>query len=285
MTHQELVANLRSSHFNKKKTLGQHFLLEESDIERIAEAANVSGGACVLEIGPGPGTLTLALAKRAKTVLCVEIDRSLEPLLSALCAAHPNVRVVYGDVQKLDLGTLTREAFGGDRFDVVANLPYYITSPVVMQLLAKGLPVDALTLTIQREAAERLLAEPGQKNYVAATVYARYFARASILFDIPASAFTPPPHVTSSVVRLDVRPAPFPVASESVYFSVVRAAFLSRRKTLRNNLQAVFALTREDADLVLASAGCAPDARGDALSPEALARVAVALAHIIENAG
>lgn len=222
--------------FSLKKGLGQNFIVDSTVCPRIAESANIDGK-CVLEIGPGAGVLTCELAKRAKKVLCVELDTKLEPILSKTLADFNNTEVYFGDIMKVNLSELIKEKFGNERICVSANLPYYITSPIIMMLLESGLPIDSITVMVQKEAAERLCAEMGTRECGAVTAAVRYYSEPKLLFRIEKGAFLPPPKVDSAVIRLDLKSADeLAKVNSKNFFKVIRAAFSMRRKTLANCL-------------------------------------------------
>ncbi len=226
--------------FSFSKKLGQNFLINPTVCPRMAEACGASPESGVLEIGPGIGVLTHELAKRAGRVAAVELDARLLPVLAETLAGHDNVTVVPGDVLKLDLHRLLREQFGGMPVAVCANLPYYITSPIVMALLESRLPVESITVMVQKEAAQRLCARPGTRECGAVTLAVAYYAEAERLFDVSRGSFLPAPQVDSSVIRLRVRrEPPCAVTDEALLFRLIRTAFGQRRKTLPNALSAV----------------------------------------------
>lgn len=223
--------------FSLSKGFGQNFIINPGVCPRIAEAAGIGPEWGVLEIGPGIGVLTEQLAMRAARVVSVEIDRRLPPLLAETLAGYNNVRIVEGDVLKVDLKALIREEFGDRPVAVCANLPYYITSPILMRLLEERLPVENITVMVQREAAQRLCAPPGTREAGAISYAVDYYAQARQLFTVQPGSFYPAPKVTSAVIRLDVRKTPkgdlTPEAEKSL-FRLVRAAFSQRRKTAAN---------------------------------------------------
>lgn len=259
-----------------KKGLGQNFLVNPSVCPRMAAACGADKESGVLEIGCGVGVLTRELSKVAGKVVCVEIDSSLFPLLGETLADCGNVELVQGDALKLDLDALLREKFGDMPVAVCANLPYYITTPVLMRLLEYGGRFTSMTLMVQREFAQRLAAKPGSSTYGALTASAAFRAKTELLFGVSAGSFFPPPKVESAVVRLTpYAEPPVAVTDEAAYFAVVRAAFAQRRKMLSNALSAVFG--KERALAALAAAGVAPTARGETLGAEQFAAIANAL--------
>lgn len=269
------LRNLLARHgFTFSKALGQNFLVNPSVCPRMAEACGADKDSGVLEIGPGVGVLTRELAARAGKVTAVEIDRRLPPVLAETLAGTDNVHIVEGDALTLDLHALLREEFGARPVSVCANLPYYITSPLLMRLLESRLPVESLTVMVQKEAAERLCAEPGTRAAGAVTLAVRYYAEPEKLFSVPRGSFLPPPKVDSAVIRLRVRKAPpCTVADEAALFRLIRAGFNQRRKTLVNSLTGA-GLTRNGAVALLDGAGISRTARAEELTLEKFARLA-----------
>ena len=253
--------------FRFSKTLGQNFLCAAWVPERIAKEAQLDGGAGVLEVGPGVGCLTVHLAKQAKKVVCVELDRALQPVLAETLADCPNVEVVYADVMKLDLRALAHERFADcERVVVCANLPYQITTPALTAFVEAGC-FESVTVMIQREVAKRICAREGTADYGAFTVLMQWHTETQLLFDVPPGCFIPAPKVTSSVIRLVRRAAPpVPVRSEERMFAVVRAAFNQRRKTLANALSAGLGAPKEQIAAAIAAVGLPETVRGEALS-------------------
>ena len=222
--------------FRFSKALGQNFLINPTVCPRMAEASGVGPASGVLEIGPGIGVLTRELAVRAGKVVAVELDQRLLPVLEETLRDAGRVKVVHGDVMKLDLPQLVREQFPGMAVNACANLPYNITTPVITALLQSQC-FQAVTVMIQREVAKRICAQPGTAEYGAFTLLCQYYAHCEVLFDVPPSCFLPAPKVTSSVIRMTVREAPpVPVGDPALFFRVVRGAFAQRRKTIINSL-------------------------------------------------
>ena len=253
--------------FRFSKTLGQNFLCAAWVPERIADAAGLDGGTGVLEVGPGIGCLTVELAKRAGKVVCVELDRALEPVLAETLAGLDNVELVFADVMKLDLRALAAERFAGcARVVVCANLPYQITTPVLTAFVEAGC-FERITVMIQREVARRICAKENTADYGAFTVLMQWHTAPELLFDVPPGCFIPAPKVTSAVVTMARRETPpAAVSSEKTLFSVVRAAFNQRRKTLCNALSAGLGLPKETVAAAIAAAGLPESVRGEALS-------------------
>lgn len=260
---------LRAFGLHTSKRLGQNFLVDETVVDRIVAAAGVAPGDAVLEIGPGIGTLTQGLLEAGAKVVAVELDRRLVEVLADTLAGYDAVRVVHGDILKTDISREMATA----PFKVVANLPYYITTPILMGILEQRLPVSVLVTMVQKEVAERMVAAPGGKDYGALSVAVQYYTAPEIAFLVPPQAFIPAPAVESAVIRCAVREQPpVTVASEATFFRVVKAAFAQRRKTLANALKA--AGLAADAAAVLAAAGVDGGRRGETLSLAEFAAVA-----------
>lgn len=247
--------NLRAS-----KRLGQNFLIDANVVKAIVAAAEISAGEEVLEIGPGIGTLTQGLLEAGAKVTAVELDKKLPAVLAETLAGYENFKLVSGDILKVDLTELMPE-----KFKVVANLPYYITTQILLALLEKKLPITKIVTMVQREVAERMTAAPGSKIYGAMSVAVQFRAEVRVAFDVPPEKFLPKPEVTSSVVVCDVRPSPVKVADEEFLIKVVRAAFGQRRKTLANSLAGA-GFQRENILQALELAGISAERRAETLS-------------------
>ena len=264
--------------FKFSKSLGQNFLIDPTVCPRMAEECGTDLQTGVLEVGPGVGVLTAELAKRSAKVVSVELDRSLLPVLGETLADYRNVKIVTGDVLKLDLAALLREKFAGMNVVVCANLPYYITSPVIMRFLEERLPISSLTVMVQKEAAERFCAEPGSRSCGAVSAAVRYYAEPEILFNVPRACFYPQPNVDSAVMKLRVLPEPsVTVESSEAFFSLVRAAFGQRRKTVLNSISAGLSLPKERVTHALEAASVPPTARAEQLTLRELAALSDAL--------
>ena len=251
-----------------QKRFGQNFLINENVVCRIADTAGFGDSELgILEIGPGIGTLTQKLAERYKKVIAIEIDTSLLPVLEDTLSEYDNVKVIHGDAMKVDLEALVREEFAGMRVAVCANLPYYITSPVIMRLLETDGLFESVTVMIQKEVAKRICAKPGNADYGAFSLFVQWYMETELLFDVPASCFVPQPKVTSSVIRLKKRTVPQGVVKdEELMFKIIRAAFNQRRKTLVNAISAgVNGITKEAAERAIADSGLDVRVRGEAL--------------------
>jgi 16S rRNA (adenine1518-N6/adenine1519-N6)-dimethyltransferase len=259
--------------FEFSKTLGQNFLINSSVPARIAEGAEIDGK-FVLEIGPGFGCLTKELCMRAKSVVSVEIDRSLLPVLSETLAECENLEIINDDILNVDIASLC-EKYGESGVDVCANLPYYITTPIIMQLLEGGAPVRSVTVMVQKELAKRFVSPPGSPDYGAVTASVMYHTKPKLLFGVSAGSFYPAPNVDSAVIRLDVIPESerVKVRDKETFFRVIRSAFAMRRKTLVNNLSAGFSLSKSEASDILSSLSIPVSVRGEALGIEDFARI------------
>ena len=271
----QMKALLEENGFHFSKAKGQNFLTAAWVPQRIAEEAGVDSAAGVLEVGPGIGPLTEQLCLRAGTVLAVELDRRLEPILAKTVGHFDNLEIRFDDVMQLDLAETVQAAFPGLRPMACANLPYYITSPILTRLL-ESRAFESVTVMIQKEVAQRICAAPGTGDGSAFSVFCHWYAEPRILFDVPPSCFLPQPKVTSTVITLKTRQTPpCPVADEALFFRVVRAAFGQRRKTLSNALSASFpALGKEGVNQVLAACGLPTTIRGEALTMEQFAAIA-----------
>lgn len=258
--------------FTFSKALGQNFLINPSVCPRMAELCGADAESGVLEIGPGMGVLTRELAKRSKKTVAVELDTRLLPVLAETLADYPNASVVQGDVMKLDLHQLIEQEFPGMQVAVCANLPYYITSPVIMKILEEKLPITALTVMVQKEAADRICAKPGTRACGAVSAAVQYYAEPEILFQVSRGSFMPAPNVDSTVIRLNVRPQPpVELRSEEAFFRLVKAAFGQRRKTALNAVSAGLGLPKAQVAEAMERAGIAPNARAEQMTLEMLA--------------
>jgi 16S rRNA (adenine1518-N6/adenine1519-N6)-dimethyltransferase len=254
-------ALLRQHDLHPSKGLGQNYLLDEAILQRITDAAALNPADIVLEIGPGLGSLTRHLARAAGTVLAVELDRKLIPVLETVLADFKNVRLIQGDVLELDLHT----AVPAEGYRVVANIPYYITSAVIRHLLEGGPRPACIVLTIQREVAERICAGPGEMSLLALSV--QLYGRPEIAGRIPAGAFYPPPKVDSAILKIEIHPEPvIPAGRIERFFQFAKAGFSQKRKTLRNSLSAGLRIPAEKAGLLLQQAGIDPQRRAETLS-------------------
>ena len=263
--------------FMFQKKFGQNFLIDTRVLEKIVAAAGVTKDDCVLEIGPGIGTLTQYLAEAAGHVIAVEIDRNLIPILEETLAEHENVTVINQDILKTDIKGLADVYHGGRSLKVVANLPYYITTPIVMSLLEGEDLVDSITVMVQKEVAERMMEGPGSKEYGALSLAVQYYARPEIVANVPPNCFIPRPNVGSAVIRLTKHETPpVQVKDPKKMFQLIRASFNQRRKTLPNGIGNAPELpyTREQAAAALEKMGLSPAVRGEALSLSQFAELA-----------
>jgi 16S rRNA (adenine1518-N6/adenine1519-N6)-dimethyltransferase len=272
---------IRKHRFTFKKSLGQNFLIDGRVLDQIIEAAGLDESRGALEIGPGIGSLTEQLAQAAGKVAAVEIDRRLIPILQDVMSPYPHVNIVHGDILKIDLKQLWQEQFasctGG--VSVVANLPYYVTTPIIMKLLEERLPLENIVVMVQKEVAQRMAAKPGGKEYGSLSIAVQYYCEPELVCIVPGKAFIPAPNVESAVIKLKRRSAPAVIVpDEAKYFHVVQTSFAQRRKTLANNLVAFSGKERKDElSELLTGIGIQPARRAETLSLEEFALVCEAL--------
>lgn len=260
------------------KKLGQNFLIKRGIVDEIVHAAELTVGEPVLEVGPGIGTLTQGLAQSGADVTAIELDRRLLEVLDTTLASYDNVRIIHGDVLKLDVPTIMNHK----PFKVVANLPYYITTPIIMSLLERKLPIERLVVMVQKEVALRMIAKPGTKDYGALSVAVQYYTEPDIVLDVPPKSFLPAPAVTSSVIRCVLRDKPpVDVIDEKLFFRVVKAGFAQRRKTFSNTMKTT-GLTRDRIEELLAKANIDGQRRGETFTLQEFADVANAWAALIK---
>lgn len=255
--------------FMFQKKFGQNFLIDTHVLEKIISAAGITKNDCVLEIGPGIGTMTQYLAENAGHVVAVEIDRNLIPILKETLADYDNVTVINEDILRVDIKALTEEYNGGKPIKVVANLPYYITTPIIMGLFESGVPIDNITVMVQKEVADRMKEGPGSKDYGALSLAVQYYAEPEIVANVPPNCFIPRPNVGSAVIRLTRhKEMPVEVKDPVLMFKIIRASFNQRRKTLQNGLGNASELpyTKEQIAAAIAEMGLTPTIRGEALS-------------------
>lgn len=270
------IAVLQKYHFNFQKKFGQNFLIDTHVLEKIIEAAGVTKEDFVLEIGPGIGTMTQYLAEAAREVTAVEIDRNLIPILADTLSGYENVTVINEDILKLNIRKLAEEKNGGRPIKVVANLPYYITTPIIMGLFESHVPIDSITIMVQKEVAERMQEGPGSKEYGALSLAVQYYARPEIVASVPPNCFMPRPKVGSAVIRLTRHEqAPVEVEDERLMFQIIRASFNQRRKTLANGLgnSPEIHLNKEMIQQSIEELGVPVNVRGEALSLEQFAKL------------
>lgn len=260
------------------KKLGQNFLIKRGIVDEIVHAAELTPGEPVLEVGPGIGTLTQGLAQSGADVTAIELDRRLLEVLDTTLASYDNVRIVHGDVLKLDVPTIMNHK----PFKVVANLPYYITTPIIMSLLESKLPIERLVVMVQKEVAQRMVAQPGTKDYGALSVAVQYYTEPDIVLDVPPKSFLPAPAVTSSVIRCVLRDKPpVDVIDEKLFFRVVKAGFAQRRKTFSNTMKTT-GLSKDRIEELLAKANIDGQRRGETFTLQEFADVANAWASLIK---
>ena len=274
---QETIAVLQKYNFAFQKKFGQNFLIDPRVLEKIIKAAEITEDDCVLEIGPGIGTMTQHLACAAKKVIAVEIDRALIPILQDTLSGWDNVKIINEDVMKVDLAKLAEEENGGKPLKVVANLPYYITTPIIMGLFENHVPLKSITVMVQKEVADRMQVGPGTKDYGALSLAVQYYAKPYIVANVPPNCFMPRPKVGSAVIRLErYEEPPVKVKDEKLMFRIIRASFNQRRKTLANGLKnsAELDFTKEEIAAAIAGIGKEPGVRGETLTLEEFAILA-----------
>lgn len=267
---------LQKYNFYFQKKFGQNFLIDTNVLERIIAAAEITAEDCVLEIGPGIGTMTQYLAESAREVVAVEIDRNLIPILEETLSGYDNVTVINGDILKLDIRKVVEERNGGEPVKVVANLPYYITTPIIMGLFESQVPLKSITIMVQKEVADRMQEKPGTKDYGALSLAVQYYAKPKIVANVPPNCFIPRPNVGSAVICLTrYETPPVRVQDERKMFSLIRASFNQRRKTLANGLcnAAELHLSKEQVSLALEKMGLPPAIRGESLTLEQFAEL------------
>lgn len=262
--------------FGFAKGLGQNFLLDPVVLDKIADAADIDEG--VLEIGPGFGVLTKRLCETGKKVVSVEIDKRLIPVLDFTLSEFDNVKIIEKDILKTDINTLIDEEFGDKKISIAANLPYYITTPIITKLIEEKLPIKNIVVMVQKEVAERIVAMPGKKDYGAISVLCRYYTNPRIVTIVPKSSFYPAPKVDSAVLCMEVQDNPnVAVLDEKLFFRVVRGAFAQRRKTLLNCLSSAFSCPKDKLSEILLSVGIEPTIRGEKLGLSEFGKIADAL--------
>lgn len=274
---QNTIAVLQKYHFNFQKKFGQNFLIDTHVLDKIIRAAEITKDDFVLEIGPGIGTMTQYLAQAAREVVAVEIDKALIPILQDTLSGFPNAEVIHDDILKVDIAGLAKERNGGRPIKVVANLPYYITTPIIMSLFESQVPLASVTVMVQKEVAERMQAGPGSKDYGALSLAVQYYAEPYIAANVPPNCFMPRPNVGSAVIRLTRHEVPpVQVDNEKLMFQIIRASFNQRRKTLVNGLNnsPEITLTKEQITEAVESLGKGAGVRGEALTLEEFAGLA-----------
>ena len=266
---QKTIEIIQKYEFAFQKKFGQNFLIDTHVLEKIIAAACVTEDDCVLEIGPGIGTMTQYLAEHARSVVAVEIDKNLIPILQETLKEYENITIINDDILKVDINKLTEEYNGGRPIKVVANLPYYITTPIIMGLFEGGVPIDNITVMVQKEVAERMQVGPGSKDYGALSLAVQYYADAYIVANVPPNCFIPRPGVGSAVIRLTRhREPPVEVDDPKLMFKLIRASFNQRRKTLQNGLNnsPELPFAKDEIADAIESLGVTPQIRGEALT-------------------
>ncbi len=274
---QKTIEVIQKNEFAFQKRFGQNFLVDARVLDKIIQSAGVTKEDCVLEVGPGIGTMTQALSEAARQVVAVEIDDHLIPILQETLKECPNVKVIHGDILKTDVKAIADEYNEGRPLHVVANLPYYITTPIIMGLFESGVPLKSITIMVQKEVADRMKAEPGTKDYGALSLAVQYYAEPYLAANVPPNCFIPRPNVGSAVIRLTRHEQPpVQVADEKLMFRLIRAAFNQRRKTLANSLNNSPELffPKEQIQEAIAALDVSPSVRGEALSLEQFAQLA-----------
>mgnify|MGYP000324898393 CR=1 FL=1 len=282
----ETIQVLQKHEFQFKKKFGQNFLIDPHVLDKIVDAAQITKDDVVLEIGPGIGTLTQYLCENARQVLAVEIDDKLIPILKETLQPYDNVEVLHGDILKQDIQQIADTYNDGKPIKVVANLPYYITTPIIMELFESHVPLANVTVMVQKEVADRMKAEPGTKDYGALSLAVQYYAKPYIAAFVPPNCFMPRPNVGSAVIRLDcLARVPVEVHNEKLMFRLIRASFNQRRKTLQNGIanSAELSFTKEQAARAIEQAGFDVRIRGEKLGLEEFARLADELERMTEN--
>ena len=273
---QNTIEVLQKYHFNFQKKFGQNFLIDTGVLERIIDAAEITEDDCVLEIGPGIGTMTQYLAERAREVVAVEIDKALIPILEDTLSAYDNVTIINEDILKVDINQIAEEKNGGKPIKVVANLPYYITTPIIMGLFESHVPLKSITIMVQKEVADRMQVGPGTKDYGALSLAVQYYAKPEIVANVPPNCFIPRPNVGSAVIRLTrFEEPPVQVDDEKKMFALIRASFNQRRKTLVNGLgnAAKLQVSKEQVQKVLEQMDLPATVRGETFTLEQFARL------------
>lgn len=283
------IAILQRYNFNFQKKYGQNFLIDANILEKIIAAAGVNENDCVLEIGPGIGTMTQYLCEKAREVVAVEIDKKLIPILKQdTLSAYHNVTIINDDILKVDINAIVQEKNNGKPVKVVANLPYYITTPIIMGLFESHVPLDSITIMVQKEVAERMQVGPGTKDYGALSLAVQYYATPEVMMTVPAGCFMPRPNVDSAVIKLTRHDTPpVTVSDEKRLFDMIRASFNQRRKTLVNGLGNATGLNvkKEDVLSALEKMGLPPTIRGEALTLGEFAELADLLCGHVQQSG
>ena len=272
---QNTIEILQKYNFNFQKKFGQNFLIDEHVLDKIIRAAEITKDDYVLEIGPGIGTMTQYLACAAREVTAVEIDRALIPILEDTLKEYDNVSIINEDILKVDIAALAKEKNGGRPIKVVANLPYYITTPIIMGLFESHVPLESITVMVQKEVADRMQVGPGTKDYGALSLAVQFYAKPKVVLNVPASCFMPRPNVDSAVIRLErFKTPPVDVKNEHLMFKIIRASFNQRRKTMLNSVgNSGIGITKEALTNALETMGLPLTIRGEALTLEQFAQL------------
>lgn len=266
-SHSATMDLVKKHGFKFTKSLGQNFLIDDNIVDKIVAGAGIGPGDKIIEVGPGIGTLTREMASRAEALMAVEIDKNLIPILADTLGDYDNVKIVNEDIIKADIRGLIDENLGGGPVKLVANLPYYITTPIIMRFLEENINVTDIVVMVQKEVAERMNAQPGGKDFGALSVAVQYYCDTEIIAKVPRHLFVPQPNVDSIVIALRVRPErKYKVDDEDLYFKVVKAAFGQRRKTLLNSISSMGNLAKDQVKEALEEAGIDPKRRGETLS-------------------
>lgn len=280
------IKEIMSRHgFKISKSLGQNFLIDRNILERIIKIAGITKEDCIIEIGPGIGNLTQYIAEAAKFVVAVEIDKALIPILKDTLRDYSNIEIINEDILKIDLHKLIGDRFQNQKIKVVANLPYYVTTPIIMKFLEERVPIESLTVMVQKEVARRIQAEPGTKDYGSLSIAAQYYSEPNILLNVPPSVFIPQPNVESAVIKLEILKEPkVDVEKEDLFFALIRDAFGKRRKTILNALNTGnLKLDKNLLKGILYESNIDENRRGETLSIEEYALLSNNLAKIYDN--
>lgn len=283
MQSTNLSAGLRASvalekhYFKPTHSLGQNFILDDGFLSCLLDLADLRQDDRVLEIGPGPGVMTSLIASRSKKVVSVEMDEKLKPVLQDVLCGQDNAEIIFMDAMKADLSTIIREKLDGEGYRVIANLPYYITADLIQKMVLTDPMPESICVMVQKEAAERLMSQPGSKNWCAFAALVRIYGECEVLDDVPSQRFNPPPHVDSCFIKIRLFPQELvPAEAEKDLQKMVRCCFHMRRKTLANNLKACYGVNQADAVSILENAGLNPQVRGEVLSMEEIAALTMA---------
>lgn len=274
---------INNNGFNFKKKFGQNFLIDKNILDKIINATEADGDSVVLEIGPGIGTLAVELAKRGATVYAIEIDSTLIPILEKNFELYPNIKLIHGDALKVDYKEILAPYIGEKKIKVAANLPYYITTPLIFKILETDLPWESITLMMQLEVAQRICAKPGRKDYGSLTVAVNYYGKPTLITKVPSQAFFPSPKVDSAVLNIKLNTEKIFVKDQQLFFKIIKTAFNQRRKTLLNNLLNLGKLNKEELNNLLKSINIDGSRRAESLTIEEFALLTNAIYNILGN--